>query len=272
MFRFFKNAPRTIFVALALALVMTPAPSMAGPVFTSLSEQEFEDISKEFSGNFMHHSVQGAGTLGNIFGFELGLVAGQQTSPKINDIVKRSGGSDFSNLYHAGFLGAVSVPFGITGELLILPKISSGEADFQSMSAAVKLTMSENLLVIPFNLALRGFYSTSTFGFNQDSGGNSVSVENKTKVTGLQILVSPKLPLLEPYAGIGYVSSKNTLSANGAGLFAPGYTTSQSMEKSPSSTQILLGVTGNLLLFHIGAEYSNAFGASTYTGKLAFGF
>ncbi len=267
-----KLGLRLCLSAVLMCFCLAPTVVLAGPAFNSLTEQDFEDVSKEFSANFMHHSVQGAGTLGNIFGFEIGLVGGQQASPKISDVMKRSGGSDFSNLYHAGILGAVLVPLGITGEIMILPKLSSNESDFQSMSAAVKLTMSESLLVIPFNLAVRGFYSSTVFGFKQDNSGTSVAVENQTKVTGLQLLVSPKLPLIEPYAGIGLVSAKNTLSANGGTLFSPTYTNSQSMEKSLTSTQILLGITANLLLFHIGAEYSNAFGASSYTAKLAFGF
>ena len=252
---------------LAAALLVPGFSKAAAPAFTSLSEQDFEDVSKEFSGNFMHHSVQGAGTLGSVFGFEFGLIGGQQASPKISDIAVRSGGSSVPNLYHAGLLGVISVPLGITAEVVLLPKTSASDASFQTTSLALKYTMNPVL----FNLAVRGFYSSSAFSFTQGVG-NTVTVEDTNKVTGLQLLISPKLPIVEPYAGIGYASATNSLTATGGSIFLPGYTTSQSMEKTPTSTQILLGVTANLLFFHLGAEYSNAFGTSAYTGKLAFGF
>lgn len=241
--------------------------------FTNLTQTDFENISKEMAGNFTHHSVQGAAPLGHIFGFELGLIGGQEGSPKIDDIVKRSGGSGLSNLYHAGLLGVVSVPFGITGEVVVMPKLSSNNADLQMTSLALKLSLNSSLLtVLPFNLALRGIASSAKFSFQQDNGGTNIKVENETKVSGLQILASPSLPVVEPYAGVGFLSGKNTLSATGGTIFDPSFTASQSSENTVNSTQVILGVTANLLAFHVGAEYSSAFGANSITGKLAFGF
>lgn len=241
--------------------------------FTNIDAADLDNIAKEMSGNFMHHSVQGAAPLGNVFGFEVGLIGGPEKSPNIDEIVKRSGGSGLSSLYHAGILGVVSVPFGITGELMVTPKLSSQDANFQMTSAALKLSLNTELLkVLPFNLALRGFTSTAKFSFKQTTGGNDISVEDEAKVSGLQILASPRLPMIEPYAGVGFLNGKNSLSATGGSIFAPGYTASNSSDTAVSSTQLILGLTANLLIFHVGAEYSNAFGASTYTGKLTFGF
>jgi hypothetical protein len=247
--------------------------AFAAPTFNSLTEAEFTDISKEMAGNFMHHSVQGAAPLGDIFGFEVGIVGGQQSAPKLGAAIERSGGSGFSNLYHAGILGVVSVPFGITGEVMIMPKTSASDADFQLTSLALKLSLNSLIpAVLPVNFALRCVQSTSKFSFKQSSGGVDSSIENETKVSGLQLLIAPSIPIVEPYAGIGYLTGKNTLSASAGSIFDPSYSTGQSMDHSESATQFILGVTANLLVFHVGAEYSNAFGASTYTGKLAFGF
>jgi hypothetical protein len=261
---------RKIFCALLLLPALASADTLN---FSNINSTDFENISKEMSGNFMHHSVQGAAPLGNVFGFEVGVVGGMENSPNIDEIVTRSGGSGLKSLYHAGLLGVVSVPFGITGEVMVTPKLSSKDAEFQTTSAALKLSLNSSLLtILPFNLALRGIYSDAKFSFQQSNSGSNVNVENETKVSGLQILASPNLPVIEPYAGVGFLTGKNSLSAAGGSIFAPGYTAANSSENTVKSTQVLLGVTANLLIFRLGAEYSNAFGASSYTGKLAFGF
>ena len=265
----YSNALKLIVLG---SFLMSTTSQAAGPNFFNLSEKDFENISKEFSGDLMHHSVQGAATLGSILGFEVGLIAGQTSSPDLSKISKDSGGEDVPNLYHAGLLGVLTVPFGITGELIMLPKTSANDTSLQMTSAALKFTMSEELLVIPFNLALRGFMSSSKVSFTQTDATGTATVENDNKVTGLQLLVSPKLPVFEPYAGVGMVNAKNTLSTTGTLLFDPTYTASQSQDSTLSSTQILLGVTANLLFFRLGAEYSSAFGNNSTTVKLAVGF
>jgi len=265
---------RLLASASILSLMATFAPSFAfaqSASIVNLSDADFSDLSKEFSGNFMHHSVQGAAPLGNIFGFEVGLVGGQQGSPVLDRISKSAGGSGVSNMYHAGLLGVVSVPLGITGEIMMIPKTTSNDAEISMTSVALKLSLNTELLkVIPFNLALRGLHSTSKFSFTQTIPSvGSATVDDEVQTTGLQILASPSLPIVEPYAGIGFLSSKNKLGSSQGSVFADGST---SKDKTNSATQILLGVTANLLFFHVGAEYSNAFGASAYTAKLAFGF
>jgi hypothetical protein len=262
----------TLTAALFSSAALVPASSFAQSAsILNLSDTDFTDFSKEFSGNFMHHSVQGAAPLGNIFGFEVGLVGGQQASPILDRLSKSAGGSGISNIYHAGLLGVVSIPLGITGEVMLLPKTKASDSEFNMTSLALKLSLNTELLkVIPFNLALRGVHSSSKFTFDQTIPSyGSASVEDQVDVSGLQILASPSLPVIEPYAGFGVLNSKNSLSSSVGSVFADG---SSSKSNTNSSTQVILGITANLLFLHVGAEYSNAFGASTYTGKLAFGF
>ncbi len=246
----------------------------ADPSFTNLTASDFEKISKELSANFLHHSVQGAAPLGSLWGFEIGLLAGQTAVPNTSDIVKRSGSGDFPNLYHAGLLGVLTAPFGITGEAALLPKTKMGDLEIEKTSLALKLSLNTELLqIIPFNLAFRGFMSNSKFNFKQNSGGVNGTIEDKNSSSGIQLLASPSLPFIEPYVGIGHVSAKNELSVSGTGsIFDTSYTTGQKSDTSMSSTQYLLGVTAQLLVMNLGLEYSSAFGANTYTAKLAFGF
>lgn len=267
MKRFFSS-----FLSLMTVILLTPAFSWADSAsILNLSDADFGDLSKELSGNFMHHSVQGASSLGSVFGFEVGLVGGQQGSPVLDRLSKNSGGSGISNVYHAGLLGVVSVPFGVTGEIMLLPKTKASDAEFSMTSLGLKLSLNTELLkVLPFNMALRGIHSTSKFSFTQTIPTyGSATVENEVQVSGLQILASPSLPVVEPYVGVGFLNGKNTLGSSLGSVFADN---SSSKSSTNSSTQILAGVTANLLLLHLGLEYSNAFGASSYTAKLAFGF
>jgi hypothetical protein len=54
-------------------------------------------------------------------------------------------------------------------------------------------------------------------------------------------------------------------------VFSNTYTSSQAADVSMNSTQVIAGVTAKLFA-SLGLEYSSAFGASTYSAKLAFGF
>lgn len=243
--------------------------------FTSLTQDDYDKITKEFSSNFVHNSVSGASSLGSVFGIETSLVAGQTGSPNIDAIVKRSGSSSgLSSLYSGGLLLAVSVPLGFTGEVVYFPKSTVSDASFQTTSLALKWTASESLLVLPINLAFRGLYTNSEFSFNQTLSGANATVTNKNTVSGLQILVSPKLPFVEPYVGIGMLSASNSLSVAGTTgtIFDTTLTTSQSSDNKASSTQLIAGVNAKLLLFSLGAEYSKAFDASRLGVKFGFAF
>lgn len=267
-----RQLTKSLFATFVCLFVINQAQA-ASTQFTNLSDADLENISKEMGASVMHHSVLGAAPLGNVFGFELGILAGRSSSPDIDKIVKNSGGSGLSDLYHAGVLGAVSIPFGITGEFLYTPKLSSNDVDFSATSAALKISSKDIIPIIPFNLAIRAFSSSATLSFSQTISSVTTSVEDKITATGFQLLASPNLPFIEPYVGIGTVTAKNDLSYSGSSsIFNSSFTTSNSASKSPTSTQTILGVNANILFFHLGAEYFNAFGTSGYSAKLAFGF
>lgn len=245
----------------------------SGPALTNLSTSDLESIGREFSSNFSHASVMGAEPLGDIFGFEVSLVAGQNASPEIDKLAKKAGSTGLDKLYHAGILLGVSVPFGITGEIVATPKTTAGDVSFSQTSVAVKWTATKEVLaVLPFNLAIRAFSTNSSLDFNQTVSGVSSTVENKNKVTGYQFLISPDLPAIEPYLGVGFLSAKNTISTTVGSIFLPSVTAGQSYETSLNSTQTLLGVNAYLMFFSLGLEYAKAFDSDRYTAKLGFYF
>lgn len=263
----------SIVKATLVAAVLISQTAVAGPTFDNITSNDFENISKEMSANFAHSSILGASKMGTVLGVQVGLVAAQTASPKTDAIVKReAAGSELPNMYNAGLLVAVGIPFGIAFEGVLIPETGSNGAKISTTSLGVKYNINDVIPVLPVNLALRGVYTISQFKFDQTQGAVNTSIKNKNSMYGVQLLISPMLPIVEPYAGLGYLSATNTLEATGSAVFDPSYTSGSSETKNISSTQILAGVDINLLLIKLGAEYSQAFGTNRYAAKIAFGF
>jgi hypothetical protein len=258
---------------LILGLLFPTVAVAATPSLTNITKADAEAIGEEMSSNFSHASVMGAEPLGDIFGFEVSLVGGQNASPEMDKLVKKAGGSGLDKLYHAGILAAVSIPFGLTGEVVYTPKTSAQDINFQLTSMALKLTLNEELLtVIPFNFAIRAFQTNSSLDFKQTVATIEGTVENKNSVTGLQLLFSPDIPMVEPYFGIGYLQAKNTIGSTPFSIYNQSEVQGSSYEASLSTTQTLIGLNFYVLFFSLGAEYARAFDSDRYTAKLGFYF
>ncbi|MDX9732390.1 MAG: hypothetical protein RBT63_11515 [Bdellovibrionales bacterium] len=285
-FFFSKNLTTSMTCTLALAgalIIGVPVSHASGPAFDGLNKDKFDKVIRELSGNSSYHSVTGAGSLGDVFGFEIGLVGGLTSTPEINSISKSVDASaDVGRLPHASILAAVSVPFGITGEVLLFPSVEIGDVKYQQFGGAIKWTANDVLPVLPFNLAVRAFVTQNELSFKQklqnvSTGGIStdVTVTQDNSQFGLQLLASPSLPFVEPYIGIGTVNATGKLKVSGhptGTIFDPTLTTSQSAESSPSSFQFLAGVNASLVGFKFGLEYSRVFETDSFNFKLGFGF
>lgn len=272
-----KHSPMKSRILIIMAITLIGFQAFgAGPAFTSLTQSDFDNLTKEVSSNFAHTSVMGADSLGKLWGVELSVVGGMSPSPNINAAVTNAtgGSSNFPNLYHGGLVLGVTVPFGITGEAVYLPKLTIQGVDCQVISLAAKLTLNSELLpVIPFNLAVRGFQTYSQIGFYQNTGSVTGNLQNSDSTTGLQLLISPKLPALEPYAGVGYLLTRDTLSLSGTGtVFNSSFTSSQSGTSTLVSAQIFLGLDVKIVGLSLGAEYARAFESDRYTAKFGFAF
>lgn len=246
----------------------------AGPSLDNLNEDDVKKISKEFSANFVHTIVAPASSYGKLFGFEVGLAAGQTDSPNINRVSKTIDSSaNIAEIYHLGLIGGVSVPFGITGEISILPEIKASGMTASNTSAALKWTFSE-LLGWPLDLALRVHTGSSKFTYSDvvDTNVNTnMSWENSS--TGYNLEVSKSFIIVEPYVGFGYVSTETDIKASAAttvNIFT--FTSSQSYTSKNSGTHLYGGLNLNLLFFKLGAEYSKIMGVSRMSGKLSFYF
>lgn len=270
-------------LALVAALTMiasSPAARAAGPGFNNLTQTDFDNAIREMSANSTLHSVSGASALGTIFGFEIAVVGGLTDSPKINALSKQvDANADISRLPHGALKLGASVPLGFTGEILYFPESTFNSVKYSQWGASLKWTMSE-ALVLPFHLAVRGFATGNKMSFDQtlqnpSTGGipTAVTVREENSQYGLQLLVSPSLPIVEPYAGIGYVKANGKLAVSGTNtgtIFS--FTSAQSAEGAPTTVQYLLGVNVNLLIVNLGVEYMRAFDTDTYNAKIGLQF
>ncbi len=268
---------------LLLSGLMISAPLYAGDIqLDDLTQQDVDNISEEFSANFVHTTVSGAKPLGSVFGFEVGVIGKVSDAPKLGELVKeQSSSADISSVYDAGLMAQVSVPFGITGELVYLPEMSLADIKASRTSLGLKWTLSDSILPIPFmNVALRAHYSMAELKYadviNNTSTGNldvNSEIGVETSSYGANVTVSFDLLALEPYAGIGYVSSDTDINVNASGgtsIF--NFTSAQSASSSSSGLHYFVGAQANLLFFKLGAEYSNVYGVDRVAGKISFGF
>lgn len=255
-----------IFSTTLIALICVTGTAHAQLNFNSLTQSDLDGATKEFSHNFMFTTVSGASSLGSLWGFEVGVTGGQSDADKISEIIKRSSpNSDFESLYNVGLMGRVSIPFGLTVEAGLLPKIKVQDAELSQFAGAVRY----NIIELPVAVGLRAHYSKTDFSFSQTSGAFTGNVDFDSDVYGVQALVSQNFVMIEPYAGIGFVEGKGDLNAVGTGSIG---SVGNSGSSEQSSLQVMGGLNLHLGFLNLGAEYSRAFETNRITGKLSFGF
>lgn len=239
-----------------------------------IDKSQFKNLIGDFSANSLHTSVQGAAPLGDIWGFEVGLVGGLTQTPELDKIVKQAeAGASADQIYHAELLGVLSVPFALTGEIGLIPKLGGDDFKFSAMSLALKFTPTELFFELPVDIAVKAALTKVEAEFHQEVNGNPVDYDFTNDVTHIGVFVSKNFVVLEPYAGVGLVNAKGDLSFSGTALvFDPTYTVGTSASEKTSSTAFILGTEAKLLLLKLGLEYTHVFDTSRFTGKISFYF
>jgi len=247
----------------------------------SLSQSEVDEISKEFAANFSHTTVAPASTLGQIFGFEIGLLGGMTTSTTIDKVAKEfDASSGMDKIPHVGIMGAVSLPLGFTVEANFIPKITTDANSLYNVSGAVKWTATSLIPAATFDLALRVHSGLSEFSYssvinNTSTGNQNVNTKASWKNSsfGFNVEFSKKLLFIEPYIGYGRVNTTTDigLTANTTvSIFT--FSSANSYSASNSGSHIYYGLNLNLFILKIGGEYSKVMGVEKYTGKATIYF
>lgn len=256
-----------------ILLALLPTLSLANDFqFPTLTKQELENSSKEFLANFTHTSVSGASSLGAIWGFEVGILGGITDAPETGKLIKKADSdSDIDKLPHAGLLGRVTVPFGLTFEASLIPEIKFDDAKFSQMSLAGQW----NFFSFPFiDLAAKVHYSSGSLEFSQAIDGDADGkVEYEHDIFGAMAMASANAFIVEPYFGLGFVKGDSTMdftAESGSDLFD--FTSERSASVDETSSHVVLGAQVSLLILNFGLEYSRMFDTSRYAGKLSLSF
>lgn len=249
--------------------------------FDNVNEDDLKKIIGDFSGNFSHTTISGASSLGTTFGFELGLVLGASTTPGIDELTKEQDpNAQNAGLVHGGLLLQVSVPMGITIEANMIPSIDASDLEFSNTGLGVKWTLTQTLLSLPVDLALKANMTKTDLSFStviQNASTSNIPVNSKMELssttTGLMAFVSKKLLVFEPYFGLGIANTSGDLKVTGSGtIFDQTLTTGQSSDASTSGMQFALGSEINLFVVKFGIEYSKVIDTTRYSGKFSFYF
>jgi len=247
--------------------------------FTNLSSDDFNSLMKDLSAYSSYSSVSGASGRGSIFGFEVGLLGSLTSTPNVNSLVQKVDSTqNIPQLPGAGVLAAVSIPMGLSFELVFLPQTTVSNLNFQQVGGAVQY----KVLDFPVSVSVKAHYTKTQFNFSQvinnASTGNlpvNATVNFDNTLLGGDLMVGKDLIFFEPYAGVGFESASANLGVTGsttANVFAPAFTAAQTANSTPSSARFLVGVEFKLLLIRLGAEYLSAYGTSRYNLKLSAGF
>lgn len=267
------NRSRCILIGIA-ALLLNFSAHGAGFTLQNLNEGDFKNVISDISANFNHTSVSGASPLGDIFGIEVGLVAGMAKSPELDKYAKRADANakDIDQIPHAELLGVISVPLAFTFEAGLIPKVGSKDFKFSSYSLAAKWTPSELFFDWPVSVAAKVHYTQTDLTVKNEVNNVDTTMDFKNGMTGATLLVSKGFAVFEPYFGIGIVNADAKLSATGSAAFNPAYTASNSASEKVSTTAWMVGAEAKLLVVRFGLEYSNLFDTDRFTGKFSFYF
>ncbi len=240
--------------------------------FENLTKKDVENISKEFSANFSHTTVSAPSTDG-LWGVEIGLAAGQTSTPDLKDVVSASGGDgkDFKNIYHAGVFARAHFPFEIFAELSVLPEqeISDVTVDNKSFELGWNAGSFFNL---PLDIAIGVNRSSGETSFKQDGTGVAapdIKVKLETQTTMYWVGASKKFAFVTPYAKIGTASMDSDLKADGQ-ILQFSATTNENVKES--STYLAAGANFDIFFLKLGAEVSQVFDTTRVSGKLSFSF
>ncbi len=253
------------------------------PTFDQISDQELDTIVREFSSNFVHTSATPPTSLGKVFGVEAAMITGLTESPGVKQISQSiDPQSDVEYLPHAWLLGGVSVPYGISVELNVLPELDLQDLEMKHTSVGLKWSVTDQFFKgLPFDLAVRTYYTTSEVRFRQTISNPSypatsdVDVSFKNTMVGGDTLLGFDLKVVEPYVGIGFVRSKGELS--GVSTTSSSYSMFEDMSSRQKSSEQesarwIAGAQFHLAVLNIGLEYTQVFSTRRLSAKLGMQF
>ena len=254
-------------------LLLSLNAQASSPAFTDVTAEDLENITRDITGIFAHTTVSAAALYNNESRVELGLVVGSAETPHIDEISQRSDSeADVSMIPHASLVGTFYLGDRLRFEVSYLPEIKTTDTQLGSQSIAAQYTATDPTKP-GLDAALKFYVTSSDLRFKQsDTSGNS-DIRFKSNVSGLMLVFSEKILILEPYFGIGRVNSVGKLKVDGTGsVFDTSYTTSSKAEESVTGTHLIYGINFDIFALQAGLEVSRVFNANKISAKFSFNF
>ena len=267
-----KNSLR--FFLLPLVFALTASSWCEGAVITlpQLSSDQIDPLFRELAADLAYRPVEGAARLGRFgdFGFEIGTTV---LATSLNSIASIIGPSN--SLIPGAFLDlGLGLPGGFGIELGFIPSISYQGTTFKNIGGNLRWNFSRLFPAFPFDLALRGMFTSASLGTIQPLQGGTINVDYSTSIKAGTVTIGKTLGFFEPYLALGYLTSSSTLSYSGSAvLFGQGFQTgTTSVTAGAGSVWFNAGFQLRLFVISLGLEYDNLYGNDAGSFKFAFRF
>jgi hypothetical protein len=251
-----------------------------GQAFTCFDQEDADKVFKDLTSAFAPTTVSGAGSLGKIFGVELGLIVSASRAPNTQEVID-SYGSDFEipGIPMAGISAIFTLPYGIGVEGTFIPKIDlAGQGSFESLNLGARWTITDLFPMGLLKVAIKSSLMTSNASFTQTedtgspiSGTVTETADFDVKIFEVGAVMGLNFKILEPYIGASDLSSNGTIKATGTStgtLIIPDVN-----ENSEAfGLRVYGGVLIKLPLMRIGAEVGKFQDIERASIKFAFKF
>jgi hypothetical protein len=179
-------------------------------------------------------------------------------------------GVSISQVPNVNLILGLQLPKGFGIEAGFLPKVSVNGLSFNTWGGDVKWNIGEGLgKALPVDVATRVMYSSTSVSYGQTVPSGTGTVGLSTHSFGINVSASKRFLILEPYAGLGWMSQSGTLSSTGTfTLFNNAFITGNTYDSSNTGLWAFGGLQFRLLLLTITGEYSSVMGITSESVKV----
>ncbi|MEK6555117.1 MAG: hypothetical protein AABZ31_07755 [Bdellovibrionota bacterium] len=262
-------------IRVLLAFIISSAlhAQASSPELTDITGEDLKNVIRDMTGIFAHTTLSSAALYTDDVRGEIGLVIGSAETPHVDDISQRSDPeADVSMIPHTSLIANYYFTEQIRFELSYLPEIKTSKIQLASQSIALQYTATDPK-VSGLDVAFKFYVTSSEVHFDQATSSGDMKVKYKSNVTGLMMIFSEKILILEPYFGIGRLNSQGRLKVSGSGtIFDTAYTTSNTAEESATGNHLMYGVNFDIFALQAGIEVLRTFNANKLSAKFSFNF
>lgn len=254
-----------------LAAALLCGISARAEVFTlpQLTPAQTEPLFNTLNASLFFRPVEPASGYGKLWGLGAGVSITGTNASSLSSIVSGMSGAYVPS---AEVNLGVTLPLGLTVEGGFLPAFTYQSSTFSKWAIGAKWTVNRLLSTsLPVDIAFRVGVTNGSLAYVQTSGG-TVNVNYTSQQIAANLVISKNFILVEPFAGIGFVTHSSTLTGTGAGtIFGVGFPAATSTySANGAALWAHAGLLLNLQILRLSASIDYAFGLVSGSGKVGF--